>query len=231
MKKLLSIILCIALSVAPCFAHRAPYNKLQVKQHATMHEIVMVDRDKDGKIIGSGLCTAYAVGPHTLLTAEHCNDTKATTVYVDGNSIAIHDNQEHEYVINSRTLDHEDHMLLDLSGINFTNYLPLSDSVRLPRQGEHVYFWGCPAGVRDQYHEGVVSGTMPTATLGELGVDATGDTLYIVAVSVVGGDSGSSVYGEDGALIGIVTYGINGGQFAGMFPIQFTQAQINQSLQ
>jgi hypothetical protein len=36
---------------------------------------------------------------------------------------------------------------------------------------------------------------------------------------------------KDGQLVGIVTFGFADGQVMGMFPVQFTQAQITASMQ
>jgi S1-C subfamily serine protease len=123
-------------------------------------------------------------------------------------------------------------MLLDIKGANFKVYIYLGPNVRLPKQSEPTYEWGCPNGVFDQYRQGVVSGTIKLSDIGDTEVDATGPLVYLVQESVIGGDSGSAVYSQvDGQLIGIVTYGFDSGQFMGMFPIQFTGEQIEASMQ
>jgi len=46
------------------------------------------------------------------------------------------------------------------------------------------------------------------------------------------GDSGSVLFdSKTGRVIGIITYGFSDGLFMGVFPIQFTQAQVVQALQ
>ena len=237
LKKFLSIILALTLSSLPVLAISSKkLSKLQQQQHKAMHEIVMVERDASGDIVSAGLCTAYAVGPHTLMTAEHCNSADTDDIYVDPVSReAIHSGEVHPFPIISRQFDHEDHMLVDIKGINFKDAIYLGPSVRLPIQGEHTYEWGCPAGIRDQYREGLVTGTMPIAGInmgeGEDKVDATGPNLYIVQTTVVGGDSGSAVFSaNDGQLIGVVTFGIDNGALMGMFPITFTGSQIEASM-
>ena len=231
-KKITSLFVIAALSVSPCFAfgHKRHFTELQENQHKSMHEIVMVNRSEDGTVIGGGLCTAYAIGPHTLLTAEHCNDAYATGVYIDAPLELIRPQKVMSYKIISRTFDKQDHMLLDVSGITFKNTIVLTDHVRAPRQGEHTYQWGNPAGIRDQYREGLVMGsTFSPEDNPE--IDASG-MLYMIAEPVVGGDSGTSVFSAvDGQLIGIITYGMDDGQIAGVYAIVFTQAQITASLQ
>ena len=234
-KTLTTLVVMVSLVATPMFAfgNKHKFNKLQENQHKSMHEIVMVNRSEDGTVVGGGLCTAYAIGPHTLLTAEHCNDTQTNEVYIDAPLELIRPQKVTPYKIISRAFDHQDHMLLDVSGINFKNTIVLTDHVRAPRQGEHTYSWGNPAGIRDQYREGLVMGNMPNPKADPDDaekIDATG-TVYLIAEPVIGGDSGSSIFSaEDNQLIGIVTYGIDEGQIAGMYAVVFTQTQINESL-
>ena len=235
LSKLTSLALTIVLAAAPAFSYNQV--KIKAKQHSAMHVIVMIQRDIDGKSLHGGLCTAYAVGPHTLLTAEHCNIPETNAVYLDNEDHdAIKNNKVMSYTIISRTFDHQDHMLLDISAVNFPDTITLSASVRTAKQGEKVYFWGTPNGVPNQYREGYVMGTMPTPKpdpedQDSEKVDATA-TLTLAAMPTIGGDSGSAVFAEkDGQLVGIVTFGFADGQVMGMFPIQFTQAQIATSMQ
>ena len=235
LKVLTSVALMMAIAVTPAFAFNIA--KVKVKQHAAMHVIVMVERDQDGKVVRGGLCTAYAVGPHTLLTAQHC-DAKSNAVYVDTNDkTAIKENRVMSYTITDKLYDGHDHMLLDVSGVYFKDTIQLSDHVRTPVQGEHTYTWGNPAGIRDQYREGVVTGVLPSLAHDNDGGDDDDEMkipdapLYLIQEPSVGGDSGEAIFGEhDGQLIGITTFGIFDGQFVGAYAIVFNQAQINQSL-
>jgi hypothetical protein len=231
MKKILSTLLSVILllTTASPLSERK-FSKIQQNQHASVHQIIMVDKDEDGNFHG-GLCTATAVGPHTLLTAEHCNDAKTDTVYVDADRNKIKAGTAVGYTIVSRELDHQDHMLLDLDArqVSFTHFIPFKTGVRTPEQGEYVYWWGNPGGLRDMYREGLVEGSVPTSEIGDSDVDATGQ-VYLVQAAVIGGDSGAAVFSmKDGSIIGIVTYGIDDGQMMGSFPIQFTQPQIDNS--
>lgn len=198
-----------------------------------MHEIFMVERDASGKIVDGDECTAYAVGPHTLLTAEHCN-LKTNTIYVDpASGAAVKQGVAQASEILDREYDHEDHMLLDITGVDFTDVAVITPG-RVPVQGEHVYFWGNPGGVRDMYREGVVMGSVPydkdNAKRDE-GVDVVGPVMYMIQMPTIPGDSGSAVFSaSDNAILGIVTFGIDNGQIAGIFPIEFTGAQLVQAL-
>ena len=227
--KFTSILMIVILTITPCFAiKKKQLTKLQQTQHGAMHEIVMVERTPGGEIIQAGLCTAYAVGSHTLLTAEHCNAADTNDIYVDPISReAIRSGEIQPHDIINRQFDQEDHMLVDIKGVDFKDTVYLGPNVRLPIQGEHTYSWGCPHGIRDQYREGLVTGSVPVKDLdADEDIKVTG-LLYIVQEAVIGGDSGSAVFSAvDGKLIGVVTFRIEGGIMMGMFPIMFTGEQI-----
>ena len=229
LKNVVSVILMAVMAVTPAFAFNRV--KTKAKQHAAMHVIVMVDKDADGNFHG-GLCTAYAVGPHTLLTAEHCNDAKTNAVFIDNtDKAAIKDGKAMSYTVTDRVFDHQDHMLMDVSAVYFKDTIPMD--WRTPVQGEHTYQWGNPGGMRDQYREGVVMGMIPPLPQDpedEEKIDATAP-IWLIAEPVVGGDSGSAIFSaNDGRMIGVLTYGIDNGQMAGMYEIKFTPEQIQESL-
>lgn len=195
-------------------------------QHKAMHWIISVTRGEE--VHGAG-CTAYAIGEHTLLTAQHC-DIGATKLYIDSSKMDAKNDVATSYQIISKTFDGEDHMLIDLRGIKFENYITLSAKVRVPHQGERVYFWGNPRGVVNQYHEGHIMGEVPFENDPEDDdpVNAKG-ALYIAALAADHGDSGAAVFSAlDGHLVGILSLGgfLNGGG-VGIFPIKFTQVQID----
>jgi hypothetical protein len=223
---LLLISLLLALPAAPISRNKLA--ALKEVEHRSMHEIVMLQRDDSGKILDGGLCTAYAVGPHTLLTAEHCN-LETDKVYLDPvDRESVKEDKAPSFKIIDREFDDEDHMLLDIEGVNFKDTTYLGPRVRVAVQGEKVYFWGNPAGVKDQYREGLVVGSKVYTV--EDGDASQGSILTVVQAPTVGGDSGSAVFSDrDGALVGVVTYSIFGGLMMGMFPIEFTGEQIEQA--
>jgi hypothetical protein len=218
----------LAATVLPAFAHKE--NKAKRLRHAAYHEVTMVDRDATGKIIGGGTCSSTAVGPHTLLLAEHCNDRYTAEVYVDESEDAVRANTARTYSA-LKQFDHQDHMLLDLAQITFSAYVPLS-VVAPPVQGEHFYFWGSPQGMRDEYRESYITGMMPfDRDKDDPEIDASGP-VYMAVGPIQPGDSGSVLFdSKTGKIIGVVTYGIGEGLFMGIFPLQFTPAQLAQSLQ
>lgn len=233
MRKALKVLLAALMLSLPAVPQvQYIFNAVQNEQHRSMHEIVMVERDDKGKVVKGALCTAYAVGPHTLLTAEHCNlDTDS--VYIDpASSDAIKKGTAQASAILDREYDHEDHMLLDVTNADFTDVSVITPG-RVPVQGEHVYFWGNPGGARDQYREGVVMGSIPYGKdqAAQDGADVDGGVMYTVQMPTIGGDSGSAVFSQrDNEIVGLVTFGIDDGQIAGIFPLEFTGAQVTQAL-
>jgi Trypsin len=205
MRKLTSLLLTLTLLVGSSFART--WSDLENLQRRAEHWIIMKNVER------AAGCTATAVSPDTLLTAHHC-DLDGAKIYID-NSLAGHD-------IVQKIYDDHDSMLLVLAGEPFKVYVPIVHAAdyRGPVQGERVYFWGNPHGVRNQYRSGYMTG----ATIDE---DFKA-ILFICATPVQSGDSGSSIYGSDGRLLGVVTYGIFNGQFMGFFPIHFSEAQLQQ---
>lgn len=229
LQNLASFVIIATMAISPAFGiHKKQLTKLQEQQHKAMHVIVEVERDADGNPLHGGLCTAYAVAPHTLLTAEHC-DMKTNAIYIDTTDReAIKSQRIMSYTIVKKIYDNQDHVLYVVSGITFNSTIVLTANVELPKTGVHTYQWGNPSGVRDQYREGVVMGSMPNPNQDtDEPVNATG-IVYLIAEPVVGGDSGSAIFSaEDGQLIGVLTYGIDDGQIAGMYAVVFTQAQLD----
>lgn len=210
---------------------RANVERLKIQQHSAMHWIISVDR-KDGKAERGAGCTAYAVGPHTLLTAQHC-DIGADKVYIDSNKDDAKNDVATSYQIVSKTFDGQDHMLLDLRGANFYYTISVQAHTRAPHQREPIYFWGNPTGNLNQFHIGYMMGTIPWETsMGEdPDLNAKGP-LYLAASAGAPGDSGSVVFSDwDGHVIGVLSLGgFYDGGVIGIFPLQFTQAQINAAM-
>lgn len=188
-------------------------------QHKATLEIVMQNAAKHE---GAG-CSATAIGPHTLLTAQHCN-IDGGTIYFNQNSRPLANGQ----VVAEKYFDNNDHMLLVIPSVVFKHYITYDASkVRKMRQGEHLYFWGNPALIMNQYREVYATGVFPG--LDTEGLNAAGP-FEMVSGPVVGGDSGSAIFSaEDGQLVGITTWGLEYGAFLGSYPLQFTQEQIDQA--
>jgi hypothetical protein len=194
----------------------------KIEQHKATMTIVMLSKDEKK---GAG-CSATAIAPHVILTAEHCN-VKDGKLYLNQNEKPL----ENGLKVVEKYFDHNDHMLMVVPGVEFKHYVPYDAAkIRSAQQGEHVYLWGNPALMMDQYREGYASGVMHFSNA-EMGneVNASGN-FTMLAVPIVGGDSGSAVFSAlDGQIVGITTWGIFNGKFLGSYPLQFTQEQINQA--
>jgi hypothetical protein len=166
---------------------------------------------------GVSLCTATAIGPHALLTAEHCNDglTPSTKVRIDTST--------HIYNLLGVTADDRDHVIYLLDGPAFQNIT--SVVARSPRPGENVFMVGCG---QHEYPCEVKRGKI-LDEYNPSDVDAAAGIFYF-SCAVVPGDSGAAVYGEDGEIVGIVTYQIVPGEGAG-FVLAFSQRQLDVAYQ
>jgi hypothetical protein len=203
------------LSALPLFAQFTP---LKTAQHKAAHTIIMINQ-KDSK--GAG-CSATAVGEHVLLTATHC-DIAGGVLYLDQTLHPF----VHPLTVSEKIVDHQDHMLLVIPGVTFKNFVKLDLSVKSLHGGEHYYLWGNPGLIADQYREGYVTGeVIPVDQTQKIDVFSP---FVMLSGPVVGGDSGSGIYGEDGRLCGVLTYGIYYGMFAGVYPITFTPEQLAQA--
>jgi hypothetical protein len=213
-----------ALILTACAALGVPYAALSPRQtqHRAMHWIVLDNGDHFKETGLSPLdkagCTANALSEHVLLTAQHC-DIPDARIYIDGSPIAL--------AIDNKLYDGADHMLLVIPVAHFKDFIQYSpDTYNAAFQGEHVYFWGNPRAVRDQYREGICTGTtvLPDDDL------APGRPVFIFSMPAVPGDSGSSIFSaKDGRLVAVLTYGVEGGKFAAGYALRFTNEQLAQA--
>lgn len=219
MRALKTLCLLLTLNLAlPLSGASRDVSKRYAKLHKAEHWIVTET------INDAAGCTATAVGPHALLTAEHCDMKDAQGVvlfFVDPMEKPDFLTSQTPYKIKAKIFDGSDHMILLLSGPAFKDVAPVQVSV--PYQGEKVAWFGNPGGVRDMFREGYVMGVQSAPAP----FQTKEQPLWTVAASAIPGDSGSFVFDEKtGDLVGIVTYGINGGEFMGMFVPHFTPAQL-----
>ena len=192
------------------------------EQRRATYTIILLSPVDSAKRAG---CSATAIAPHVLLTAEHCNIENGR-LYLNQNEPPL----SMGLAVAEKYFDKNDHMLLVVPGVEFKHFVSYKAAkVRKPVQREPIYFYGNPDLIKDQYREGYVSGKFNFPILPEDKIDAAG-TFAVLAVPVVGGDSGSAVFsGVDGQLIGVTTWGMFEGKFLGTYPLQFTQEQIDQA--
>lgn len=218
--KTLSLLLTFLLLTLPLSGASRNVSRRFKREHRAMHWIVTENRsDAAG-------CTATAIGPHALLTAQHCDlpsDGSPVIFLVDPIKEPDYLIDRTNYWITGKVFDGSDHMILLVSGPAFADIVPYD--VAPPRQGEMVAWFGNPLGIRDQFREGYVSGATD-APVPFQSKDKP-QSMWRVAAGSLPGDSGSLVFDEKTQqIVGIVTYSINDGTFMGMFVPHFSASQI-----
>jgi V8-like Glu-specific endopeptidase len=215
MRSLSAAFLCAALffsigcSKVAAFTHHAPapqpvseVKSPVEKQHAATHKIGL--RDVINPTAG-GHCSATAVGPHSLLTAQHCF-TDSNVLYIDNSPDPVH--------IVVALIDGNDHVIYTVDR-TFADYVPV---VQRPLVvGEHVHMWGAPGTSSDVYRIGYFDK-----------LDRVEDmqaTLQIFVLPIFAGDSGSGVFDEQGNVIAVTSLGDRSAHDA-CFPLAFTPAQL-----
>lgn len=191
-------LIVIFLALGAIIAHRTDvakkaYKKPFTAQQLSAHRITMYN--KDLKKVGS--CSATAIGPNALLTAEHCIvDEKEKAAYITVDLTTTHRE------ILAGTLDGRDHAIILVGGPQFTHRAEIvqGDSA-FP--GEQVHMYGSGGGA---YPPRELVGT-------EINCEDPSDQDAAVGITcftmpVIGGDSGTAVYSKHGALVAVITYGI-----------------------
>src|SRR5579859_7207274 len=167
--------LCLVLLVLVCWYY-ASVNYIRYKFHRCEHFL---------DFVGQELCTGYSIGPHALLTAQHCY-APSVPLLVDGQVASMY----------RAFSDGADHLIV-LVDVRFPDYLPVRPHT--PEPTEFVYTWGNPVhdDFYDQYREGYTSGTY---------YDAKRNRRYTLFVlPIVPGDSGSLIVDRYGRLVGMVS--------------------------
>lgn len=178
-------------------------------QHKAAHSLTFLN-EKDAPIAG---CSATAIGLHALLTALHCDEHGQWT------SLNI-DLSTHTYHILSGVVDDRDHLILIVDGPEFKNTVSVIQ--RSAVLGEHIYMYGFGGG---DYPAHRYDGTVIEEREGgdPSDVDAfAGIENY--SFPVILGDSGSAVFGNDGAIVGVITYRRTGNpSYSTGFALNFPQ--------
>ena len=142
-----------------------------------------------------GLCTGTAVGPHALLTALHCDRGETDTISLDLSVQKFH--------IIGTAYDGRDHIIYHLDGPAFTHYVVIKQ--REAVLGETITSYG--DGHQD-FPQHTYYGTVITDDNGgDTSEIDQADGTRVFSIPVVPGDSGSAVYGRDGDIVALVTYG------------------------
>ena len=145
-------------------------------------------------------CTATAIGPHAILTAEHCNSRyeRDPEVTIDLSMV--------RYKILGGIVDDRDHIIFFLDGPSFTNYLPEKALVDvLPaKPGEQITMYGFGGS---RYPARILAGTLDLCAQNEDPSDVDQNrALYWYTMPAIPGDSGSALFAPDGRVVGLITY-------------------------
>lgn len=169
------------------------HNKLTLERSAT-HEISYVQVLNNGEHKDVGRCTGTAIGPHALLTAQHCDEEGIRIIHMDYSV--------REYHILVGMIDGRDHAIYILDGPAFKNYVNVQQ--RVTKMGESVTSYGTGG---DDFPPHTYQGTVIACSNGgdQSDVDALDDTACL-SIEAIPGDSGSAVYGNDGAIVALLTY-------------------------
>lgn len=178
MKALRSIIAATVLSLLSFGAFAK--NPVAERAIRTTHRIVF------RTVIDGHACSATAIGPHTLLTATHC-ELGTDSVVIDGTPADI-------LAINR---DLNEHSIL------FVNYTFKSWAAfaKTPATiGDRVFIIGNPGELSSVYREGYVSST-PHPT----GFFDLGPARILYDLNGYHGDSGAALFNEAGEIVCVVS--------------------------
>ncbi len=184
-----------------------PVAPISIQQKAS-HMVTFLDNEGEPE----GLCTATAIGPHAIMTASHCNEgpKQDSLIRLDLSRKVFH--------ILAATTDSRDHVIY-LVDATFTNVIEYK--ARKAVVGEHVFIYGDGGA---EYPARLLSGTaieFPDHS----DVDAN-DGIVCFSIQVIGGDSGSAIYGDDGSILALVTYGNVLKKDSVSFALDFSERQI-----
>jgi hypothetical protein len=223
-----AVLLLVALDFGYDHAHEAAqalrnyhhrFDAVTLAQRAS-HRIIF-DTDTE---VQKSVCSGTAVGPHTFLTASHCNedpDNHYTMVQFDWSVTKFH--------VQAELTDKHDHVLYLLDGPAFTQFVNMQNVV--PKF--------VPERIREK-DEVVVYGSTPyiyppVATYGYVDIDAEANDLsdvdvsegtHYYVISIRHGNSGSAVYDlKTGKILGLLSLGFgwstDASQQAASFALQF----------
>ena len=145
-------------------------------------------------------CTGTVVGPHALLTALHCDEGETTTISLD---LSVR-----KYHIIGIVYDGRDHIIYHLDGPAFKNIVTIHE--REAVLGETVTSYG--NGHRDFPQHTYFGSVVADDNGGDTSEVDKADGGHSFSIPVVPGDSGSAIYGIDGSIVALVTYGGTNGE-------------------
>ena len=174
------------------------------QQHAATHR-VGVFQEFEGEV---GHCSGTAIGPHAILTAQHC--------FRDSNQIRLDADKEPTTIL-AAFVDGNDHVIY-LVNREFKVWVSIDQ--RKLSAGERVHFWGNPGMSTDILRTGVF------VKIGLIPEVSSRVKLQIFILPVFRGDSGSGLFDEDGNIVAVLSMGDESAH-EWSIPLAFSPAQLN----
>jgi hypothetical protein len=202
-----SILLALVLTVGLSCNASVPPNI-----HADTHKIEQLT------MFGLSHCSATAIGPHTLLTASHC-EVATDDIGIDGKDVAK---------ITRIVRDNFDHSILYLKDVTFKVWAEFDKEGQI---GDDVFIFGNPGHFDDLLRKGYIAGHAPFH-IEEVNLDIP---ITLLDLNGFFGDSGSGVFNTNGKLIGVVsTLSVQQSdkaqsKYMGMMPMNFTEQQLEEA--
>lgn len=215
-KSILAIALALFLVTGSCSKLPRivpPASPVSIQQKASHGIILYTDDEGESE---DGICTVTVVGPHALMTAEHCWTKKNKSLRIDLS--------RRLYKAKVIAKDDREHVILGVDGPEFHNYIDLTSSIRPTIRYEHVYMYGVGGA---EYPPRLLSGYHVPDFDANSEVDQ-GDKIQRYSLAVVPGDSGSAIYGDDGKIVALITYHKDKDGVG--FELNFTPDQVKDSL-
>jgi V8-like Glu-specific endopeptidase len=181
------------------------------QQHVTTHRIATYDIIKgDGWNQEVGHCSGTVVGPHAILTAQHC--------FMNSNLIRL-DAEKEPTVIVFAFIDGHDHIIYMVNR-TFKTWAIINERKLIPN--ESVHLWGSPGRHGDVYRAGYFDKYDSKKELDpELKVK-----FEAFILPVYKGDSGSGVFDENGSVVAVTS--MSDESAGGLdVPLAFTRGQLD----
>ena len=181
------------------------------QQHATTHRIAVYDLEKgDTWNQEIGHCSGTVVGPHAILTAQHC--------FLDSNLIRLDAEKDPIHII-AAIIDGNDHVIY-LVDRTFKTWASINERKLVPNESVHI--WGAPGHNTDVYRSGYFVKYAP-----EKDLDPTLTMQFEnFILPIFGGDSGSGVFDENGSIVAVTSMGDKSADSLDV-PLAFTPDQLD----
>jgi V8-like Glu-specific endopeptidase len=216
MLKAFVLALMLALGMSVPTTEPVPVSALVTKtaveqQHATTHRIAVFDLLKgDNWDQEVGHCSGTVVGPHAILTAQHC--------FMDSNLIRL-DAEKDPIKIVAAIIDGNDHVIY-LVDRTFKTWASINERTLIANESVHV--WGSPGDNTDVYRSGYF---VKYSTMKDLDPALTVQFENFI-LPTFGGDSGSGVFDENGSIVAVTSMGDKSADSLDV-PLAFTQDQLD----